>query len=97
MRYNVPTMTKRNEIGIRSLKNEISRVVDEVRERGSEYVVTKHGKPVAVLRPWRAEDSAEARRAAVAEIMSVISRSADRVGAAAGRRSARAAVARQRR
>lgn len=90
-------MSKRREIGIRSLKNEVSRVVDEVRERGSEYVVTKHGKPVAVLRPWRLEDSAEARRAAVAEIVSVVSRSANRVAAVAGRRSARTAVARQRR
>ena len=90
-------MEKRRQIGIRSLKNEASRVVDEVRERGREYVVTKRGRPVAVLRPWKEEDSAEARRVAVREILESIERVADEVGAAAGRRDGSTAVSRQRR
>ena len=38
------------EIGIKALKNEASRVVDEV-EAGASYVVTKRGRPAAVLLP----------------------------------------------
>ena len=90
-------MRDRPEIGIRALKNDTSRVVDEVRERGSEYVVTKRGKPVAVLRPWSAADDEERRRMAAAEVLSRIETLAERVSAAAGRRSAATAVSRQRR
>ncbi len=39
------------KIGVRELKNNTSKIVRMVREQGAEYVVTLHGKPVAVLRP----------------------------------------------
>lgn len=90
-------MTKRRQIGIRGLKNQASRIVDEVRERGTEYVVTKRGEPVAVLRPWCTEDTIDARREAVAEILARIELTAERIATAAGRRSAATAVAAQRR
>lgn len=45
-------------IGIRDLKNNTSRIVQAVREEAVEYVVTMRGEPVAVLRPWKAEDVA---------------------------------------
>lgn len=90
-------MAKRQQIGIRSLKNQASRIVDEVRERGSEYVVTNRGEPVAVLRPWRERDSVEARQAAVAEILTRIEQTAERIATRAGRRSAATAVSKQRR
>ena len=38
-------------IGVRELKNQISRIIRTVREEMAEYVVTVHGEPVAVLRP----------------------------------------------
>ena len=57
----------RRTIGIRALKNTVSRVIDEVAEKKEEYVVTDRGKPVAVLRPWRDEDLQEDRAARVAE------------------------------
>jgi prevent-host-death family protein len=50
--------TKKYQISIRTLKDQISRVIRGVREDGSEYVVTYHGKPVAVLRPFRRADTA---------------------------------------
>lgn len=39
------------EIGIRELKAQASKVLDEVRERGARYVITKRGRPVGVLLP----------------------------------------------
>jgi prevent-host-death family protein len=42
-------------IGVRELKNQTSRVLRAVREEMAEYIVTLHGKPVAVLRPLTEE------------------------------------------
>lgn len=89
-------------IGIRELKNRASRVVDEVREREEEYVVTKRGKPVAVLRPWTEDDERKARAARMKAALSELSDLADRIANAveergAGRRSAAAVVSEQRR
>ncbi len=44
------------EIGIRELKNQTSSIVRRVREEAAEYVITHHGQPVAVLRPFLDED-----------------------------------------
>ena len=88
---------RRKTIGIRALKNEVSRVVDEVAERKEEYVVTDRGRPVAVLRPWREEDRAAERAARAEEIIAGIRQIAEKVGAKAGRRSAAAVVSEQRR
>lgn len=38
-------------IGVSELKTHCLSIVEEVRERGSEYVVTKRGEPVARLVP----------------------------------------------
>ena len=38
----------RIEVGVRELKNQLSRYIDQVRE-GKEVIVTEHGKPVARL------------------------------------------------
>ena len=46
-----------DEIGVRELKNQTSRVLRAVREEMAEYIVTLHGKPVAVLRPLTEEES----------------------------------------
>jgi prevent-host-death family protein len=39
------------QIGIRQLNNETSEIIRSVRDEGVEYVVTYHGRPVAVIRP----------------------------------------------
>ncbi len=48
--------------GIRELKNQTSRIVNEVREEMAEYVITSQGQPVAMLRPFSDEDAASIRR-----------------------------------
>jgi prevent-host-death family protein len=54
-------------VGVRELKNQTTAIIRDVRENQAEYVVTYHGRPVAVLLPvdegWL---EAEARRAAEA-------------------------------
>ena len=50
------------EIGIRELKNQTSSIVRRVREEAAEYVITHHGQPVAVLRPFLAEDKKAAQK-----------------------------------
>lgn len=87
----------RKLIGIRRLKNETSRIVDEVRERNAPYVITKRGEPVAVLRPWDERDDREQRLRQAAKTLAPLDRIASRVARAAGRKSAAAAVAAQRR
>jgi prevent-host-death family protein len=76
-------MPRRKTIGIRELKNDLSRIVGEIAESGGEYVVTNRDQPKAVLRPWREEDQQEARAARAAEIMERIRRMARRVAEAA--------------
>jgi prevent-host-death family protein len=50
------------DVGVRELKNRASAIVNEVREQAAEYVVTVHGEPVAVLRPYSDEDRRSDRR-----------------------------------
>ena len=38
-------------VGIRELKNQTTKVIRNVRENQAEYVITYHGRPVAVLLP----------------------------------------------
>lgn len=39
------------EVGIRELKAKASQILDEVREHGARYVITRRGRPVGVLLP----------------------------------------------
>jgi len=48
-----------SEIGIRELKAKASKVLDEVREHGARYVITKRGRPVGVLLPLEYAPSTE--------------------------------------
>lgn len=72
-------MPKRESIGVRQLKNETSRIINEVRERQAEYVVTRHGVPVAEIRPAPKPASPEERRARVDAIMRRYKRTAREV------------------
>lgn len=38
-------------IGVRELKNQATEIVRAVREQRTEYIVTHHGRPVAILLP----------------------------------------------
>jgi prevent-host-death family protein len=54
-------------VGVRELKNRTIEIIHDVRENQAEYVVTYHGRPVAVLLPIdEAWLETEARRAAEA-------------------------------
>lgn len=47
--YNTPVnVATQNEVGVRDLKNNLSRFLDRVK-RGEEIIVTEHGRPVARL------------------------------------------------
>jgi prevent-host-death family protein len=39
------------EVGIRELKAQASKILDEVREHGARYVITRRGRPVGLLLP----------------------------------------------
>lgn len=43
-------------VGVKELKNRTTQIVRDVREHATEYVVTLDGNPVAVLRPYTADD-----------------------------------------
>jgi len=60
----MPTEVAMPYVGIKELKNQTTEILRGVREEGLEYVVTFHGRPVAVLLPI-AEDflAGEQRRA----------------------------------
>ncbi|MCC7019047.1 MAG: type II toxin-antitoxin system Phd/YefM family antitoxin [Ardenticatenales bacterium] len=40
-----------NYVGVRELKNDASEVIRAVREEQAKYIVTYHGRPVAVILP----------------------------------------------
>ena len=56
-------------IGVRELKNQVSRVIRAVREEMAEYVVTLRGKPVAVLRPLTVQEAERLRQAEIDETL----------------------------
>jgi prevent-host-death family protein len=69
-------------IGIRELKNQISRIVREVREDGAEYVITLHGEPVAVLRTFTDQDAQRLQQDEVTEALAEMRSLAEQVAAA---------------
>jgi prevent-host-death family protein len=54
-------------IGVRELKNQVSRVVRTVREEMAEYVITVRDEPVAVLRPLTEDNVQQLRQVEVGE------------------------------
>ena len=90
-------MTERKRVGIRTLKNETSRIVNEVRERGAEYVVTNRGKAVGVLRPIREDEVDDDHSARVARAVANMRKLAGEVGKVSSGESAVSVVSRQRR
>ena len=62
-------------IGVRELKNQTSRVIRTIREEMAEYVITVHGKPVALLRPLTDEDLQNLRQAESSDALAEMRRS----------------------
>lgn len=93
----VATDRSRRHVGIRTFKNRATQLLGEVRERQVEYVVTRRGKPIAVVHPYRVDDARVDRRALASPVLESLRRNASRVAAAAKESSAARAVARQRR
>jgi antitoxin (DNA-binding transcriptional repressor) of toxin-antitoxin stability system len=71
-----------NTIGVRELKNQASRIVRAIREEMAEYVITIQGKPVALLRPYTAEDEQKLRQAEAEETLAEMKELAQQVAAA---------------
>ena len=90
-------MGKRKTVGVRELRNRVSRIVHEVREKEAEYVVTNRGKPVALLRPLDGDETSEERAERVARALERMRRTAKVIGELSGGKSAVEAVSRQRR
>jgi prevent-host-death family protein len=71
-----------NTIGVRELKNQATRIVRAIREEMAEYIITVQGKPVAVLRPYTAEDEQQLRQAEIEETLVAMKQLAQEVAAA---------------
>jgi prevent-host-death family protein len=57
------------KIGVRELKNQASRIVQTVREEMAEYVITVHGEPVAIIRPFTEIDAQQINQAELDQTM----------------------------
>lgn len=77
---NSDKQTPDNHIGVRELKNQLTRVVNTVRHDQKEYIVTVHGEPVAVLRPYTEADATAAWEEAFDREMAEMLETAKRLG-----------------
>lgn len=71
--------TTRSEVGIRDLKNSLSKYIDRVRD-GEELIVTDRGRPVATISPVAASDDRLASLIASGVVRAPISDTRHRVG-----------------
>jgi prevent-host-death family protein len=69
-------------VGIRELKRDASHIMQTVREESVEYVVTYHGKPVAIIRPFTGDDAALQQQAAVEDELRDLQRLGQEIAAA---------------
>ena len=83
------------KMGAAQFKEKCLALLDEVGPEG--IIVTKHGRPIAKIRPWREEDSREEARLEVARVLERIEEVAALVALGAARGSAASAVSGQRR
>ena len=90
-------MSSRKKIGIRQLKNEAPRILSEVREDQTEYLVTRHGKPVARITPLSADDLGPDQEDKIAAALAKLQRTAKTVGETAADITGPTVVSRQRR
>jgi prevent-host-death family protein len=70
------------EIGVRQLRDHATSVVRAVREEQAEYIITVHGKPVAVLRPYTPADEVRQREEAATAFMAELDALSEQVSRA---------------
>ena len=90
-------MRRRRRIGVRKFKSEATKILSEVREDEAEYVVTRRGKPVALITPIGEEDLEDDTTERIGRSIERLRRTAMRVSEVATGSSATAMVSRQRR
>lgn len=90
-------MKSKRRIGVRQLKNEAPRILSEVREDEAEYVVTRHGKPVALISPIPAGDLDPSQEDRISTALARLRRTSRSVADAAEDLAASNVVSRQRR
>jgi len=82
---------------VRRFKAEATKILSEVREDEAEYVVTRRGKPIALITPIGSGDVEGESGDEIGRSMARIRKTAKMVSAVAGGASATATVSRQRR
>jgi prevent-host-death family protein len=70
------------EVGVRELKAKASQILDDVRERGARYVITRRGRPVGLLVPIERTAPPAAGSPPATEVWQEL----ERLGAEIGRR-----------
>ena len=68
-------------VGVRELRDRATQIIREVRENKTDYVVTVHGRPVAVIRPFTADEEERIRLARADAHLAEVSRLANEVAA----------------
>jgi len=69
-------------IGIQDLENQAWRIIQAVQEDMNEYIITIQGKPVALLRPFTAEDEQRLRQIEIETALAEMKSLAHQVAAA---------------
>jgi prevent-host-death family protein len=69
-------------LGVRELKNQATEVIRNVREKGTEYVVTYRGDPVAIVRPLTEADLKRLERSETDEALAKMKTLAGEIAAA---------------
>ncbi len=69
-------------VGVRELKNRTTQLVREVREKGTEYVITYRGEPVAIIRPLTEAELQRLSRSETDETMAETKALAQEIAAA---------------
>ena len=70
-----------DQIGVRELKNQATRILRTVREEMAEYVITLHGEPIAVLRPLTEDEINDLRQEEVARSLAEMKALAEKIAA----------------
>lgn len=70
------------EIGFLEFEHDANRLLRAVHSEGTEYVVTLHGEPVAVLRPFTKEDAERLRRVEIESRLASLRSLASEIGEA---------------
>lgn len=71
-----------DQIGVRELKNQATRILRAVREDMAEYVITLHGEPIAVLRPLTEDEMQKLQLAEAEEDLAEMKNLAQQIAAA---------------